>query len=175
MDKMRQVKLIMIILTIIDFLFMSIFLIILSGGNTDNSSTYAGTTIEGPQISLDEEIEEETNIEISSNEIVIYRDDYQGNLDDSIRDIFLENILGSYKISENMIFNFKDNGIYEGFFDGANANMLGTYAIKTYNQKPVLEIYNAEMTAMVSYLIDLDDNDNIILTYEPANIRIILK
>ena len=74
-------------------------------------------------------------------------------MDNNILSIFKKKIVGNWHVSQNMIFNFGDNGSYSGFFDNKLNNVREyTYQCTTNKEgNQVLYIYNKEKTSYIMY------------------------
>lgn len=119
---------------------------------------------------------EEKKVDIVASEKVLFVEDYQGQRDSSMEEIFEELIVGRYEISENIEFNFGLNGVYSGFFDNSNRNVSGyKYDVIVIDEVPILNIYDNEETAMVSYELILSGTSNITIYYPKTELKIKLE
>ena len=84
----------------------------------------------------------------------------------------------SYKIDDDTYFSFNKDGSFSGFFDKSNKNVSGYSYEIVYdkdNNYHLLNIYNSDLSSMVSYEISLDAHTgNFILVYPGADSPFIL-
>lgn len=76
----------------------------------------------------------------------------------------------TFQPADDVLFTFGTDGTYSGFFDAENRNVEGyTYEI-TLNDSDqyVLNIYNEDKNKVVSYILSLDDDGNIVLNYKDS-------
>lgn len=180
----RDIKIIMLIVTVIDLTFLSLFI---NANENNGSGTYKQSIITQSEIEEDDEanmeilpgnetVNEGLYLNISASEAVKKNDDYYGSRDSVMENIFYERIIGKYRINDSMVYKFGMNGIYSGFFDDNSSNVSGySYEIVVVNEAAELNIYNVEKNKVVTYQILLLDDESIALYYPNSNLKIILK
>lgn len=175
MDK-KNIQFLMATLTLIDIIIVSLFLLILSEQPTDKKTIMgASSNAAGDTVPTEDSMESEDSI--ISEPVVSINEDFQGNYNDSILDIFKSKIIGKWAISDTMVYEFCEDGTFNGFFDSEYPNIAGyTYYLSmSDSDKPYLFIYNIDNTAMIAYELYLNDIQNIELYFAPADIYIELK
>ena len=178
MDK-KNLQFLMTALTLIDIIIVSVFLLILStqSGMRDTIAGSSSDISGGVSTEVNNISELDVENAITSEPAEILKDDYQGNYNDSILDVFESKILGKWVISDSLTYEFAENNIFNGFFDSMNPDVNNyTYYLAISDlDEPYLYIYNADNSAMITYKLSLNDDNNIELCFEPANIYIELK
>ena len=163
----RDIKQMMVVYTMAN---ICIFILLVTLFYINTKQVKKGTSEEFNEVALSAEIE---NVDVVASNKVLFIDDYQGERDISMEEIFKDLIIGRYKISEKIEFNFGLNGVYSGFFDNSNKNVSGyRYDIIVINEVPLLNIYNKEKTAMVSYELILSGTSDIIIYYPKTELKI---
>lgn len=179
----RDIKIIMLIVTVIDLTFLSLFI---NANENNGSGAYKQSIITQSKIEDEEEnteilpgsetVNEGLFLNISASEDVKKNDDYYGSRDSVMENIFYERIIGKYRINDSMVYKFGMNGIYSGFFDDNSPNVSGySYEIVVVNDAAELSIYNVEKNKVVTYQILLLNDESIALYYPNSNLKIILK
>ncbi|MDD3138747.1 MAG: hypothetical protein PHX08_07230 [Lachnospiraceae bacterium] len=177
MNKNLNVKYLMLVLTFVDMIIMAVFLLVLSSNSTKKSVSINNSIIES--LTTEEETEELSTEEvIAAEEIIsepqiISKEDYMSDKNTSkITSIYARQIIGNFNLANGMWFDFEPDGVFNGFFDYNSPSITnGYYEIITVDENPILNIYNSEMTAKVSYSL-LINNYHVILYYEAAGINI---
>lgn len=175
MNKNINIKYIMLILTFVDMIIMAVFLLVLSSNSTKVS---INNVINEQSINETETAGWSTEDSISAEKIInepqiITKEDYMGDKNSSkITSIYNRQIVGNYCLSNGMWFDFEPDGVFNGFLDYNSPSISnGYYEIVIVNEKPILNIYNSEMTEKVSYAVAVN-NYHIILCYEATGINI---
>lgn len=183
MDK-KSIYYLLAFLTFIDLIIVSVFILILLNQNQSKNMGLNGINdigqieVEDDYSVLNEEAELTEENSIIGTHTYEIKADWQGNIDDSILQIFRNKLEGQFIVSDTMSFEFCNDGTFNGFFDSNNASCMGGtyYLTMTEEEQPILTIYNSDETAMVSYNIALNEaGDGIELYYQPADIYILLK
>lgn len=181
MRDMIQVRFLMALLTLVDLIFLAVFLLAVSSAPADDTMKMPtiNNVIEGNPdgMAVNSSGQADQNeMAMTGNEPqIIAKDDYKGTMDDSYVEILSELLIGDYHVSDTMRFNFEPDGVYSGFFDSDSTNISdGFYEVMMIEEVPTLHIYNEDRTGMVSYTLILDQQ-NVVLRYEVAGINLELK
>ncbi len=90
-------------------------------------------------------------------------------INDSMSNLYLSMLSGwSYKLDKDTAFSFGRNNSYSGFFDKDHKDVKKCSYDVSLNEESgshMLNIYNEDKSAMVSYEISLDNDGNVLLTY----------
>lgn len=167
----NDLKKIMIIITLIDVVLLAIFFKVLTTNNVvinKNSSN----VVKSKKSTVSET--SQNNKRKKNRQITRIGNDYRETMDNNILSIFKKKIVGNWRVSQNMIFNFGDNGSYSGFFDNKLNNVSEyTYQCTTNKEgNQVLYIYNKEKTSYIMYNLKLNAANNIVLHFDAANVDI---
>lgn len=103
--------------------------------------------------------------------------EYDETIGSSLSTLYNDLLSGDYEY-DGLEFHFGNDGKYSGFFDDSNPNVTDyTYEITTDAENTVLNIYNDDDTAMVSYyLVFSDDYEEVTLIYSgDASLKLHLK
>lgn len=179
MRDMIQVRFLMALLTLVDLIFLAVFLLVVSSAPADDTlkmltinNVIEGNS-DGMAVNSSEQVDRD---EMTGSESqLIVKDDYEGTMDDSYVEFLSDLLIGDYYVSDTMWFDFEPDGVYNGFFDSNSPNISdGFYEVVMIEEVPTLHIYNEGRTGMVSYILILDQQ-NVVLRYEAANINLKLK
>ena len=167
----NDLKKIMIIITLIDVVLLAIFFKVLTTNNVvinKNSSN----VVKSKKSTVSET--SQNNKRKKNRQITRIDSDYRDTMYNNILSIFKKKIVGNWHVSQNMIFNFGDNGSYSGFFDNKLNNVREyTYQCTTNKEgNQVLYIYNKEKTSYIMYNLKLNAANNIVLHFDAANVDI---
>lgn len=163
-----NIKKIMIAITLIDIVIITVFLRIITAPTPSINKN--------APLAAEKQISTENDVVIKSDQVVVEKNDFQGTLEDNVLDLYRKKLVGTWHISQNMTFKFSADGSYAGFFDSNLSNVSNyTYQCGIQKENPMLYIYNGEKSSMVSYSLSLNDEDNVVLHFEAADIDIELK
>lgn len=85
-------------------------------------------------------------------------------------------IIGNYKLDEDIAFNFGSDGSYSGFFDSDNRSVEGcSYELENSEGQTLVHIYNENKSRIVTYIMTLSEDGNIILELPETGDRLELK
>jgi hypothetical protein len=181
-----------------DFAVISVFSILYFGGKREGSvfaTARESPIVAGAAYSPQRYQETETNSKIEEFELLteamtedFYEDDgvestaikststdsvFMGTFDESIAGYYKDMLVGTYFISDGVIFDFQRNGTFNGFFDGSNKEVSGySYKVNLVNSEPVLNIYNPSLTSIVTYSMSINNSRNIVLHFSSSDVYI---
>jgi len=103
-------------------------------------------------------------------------EDYIKEADLAVLEMLSDFIVGTYKVGNKMFYNFGLNGFYSGFFDSTHQNVTGySYEIRVNDGEAVLNIYNEDKSAVVSYQLFMQGTTKLMLYYKDLDLKIILE
>lgn len=114
------------------------------------------------------------NISIQSNKVLANTD--KSKVDKTMLSMYQSLLIGTYTAKGGIRYNFLANGGFSGYFDDKHQRVKGyTYEVESTGGNNVVNIYNKERSAVVSYYILLSDDVDIILYYPEADVKIPLQ
>ena len=158
--------------SVIDLSFIIIFSILFMTKKTTitslNQKNYAATSMDN--------IERDDKEEISIQSNKVRKDTDKSKIDKTMYSMYQSLLIGSYKTKSGIKYNFLSNGSFSGYFDDKHQQVKDyTYEIESTGGNNVVNIYNKEHSAMVSYYIMLSDDVDIVLYYPEADLKILLE
>lgn len=100
----------------------------------------------------------------------------KSKMDKTMLSMYQSLLIGNYKAKGGISYSFLANGIFSGYFDDKHQRVKDyTYEIESTGGNNIVNIYNKERSAVVSYYILLSDDFDIILYYPEADVKILLQ
>lgn len=157
-----------IIFTFLNVICYCTFILLYLECNTEESKIYETIYTEKTQTEY-----KETDTIVAKK--INYKDEYLAGYEIEQESYIHGIIIGRYYYLNNILFEFGNNGVYNGFFDNQNKNVSGyKYEIVSLGDNFYVNIYNKEETAAVQYRIYLK-SEKLILCYEPNELQLQLK
>lgn len=113
---------------------------------------------------------------ISIQPNIVSEDADKSKIDKTMLSMYQSLLVGHYEAGSGISYNFLADGTFSGYFDDKHQMVKGyTYEVGSTGGNNIVNIYNKERSAVVSYYILLSDDADIILYYPEADVKIPLQ